>query len=356
MDNLPTLHKPGTSPSGIVKVAALMVIFYITGLVMIQAREIIVPFLTALTVWFLVSKVLHWVEDMPPLRRWVPSWLAMLLTMLLILAVISAVGGWIASSLSGLVPKLPQYQANLEDMISRGAAALNVTAPAGLDTLFAKIDLTAVGTGLANILANVMSNASMVLIYALFIFMDQANFGKKIAAMFPEESARESVVFSIDKISHRIENYLSIKTFTSVLTASISYLFMWFIGLDHAPVWALLIFLLNFIPTIGSIAGVVFPVGMALVQFGDWFQPLVMLVTVGLTQLITSNYMEPKMMGRTMNLSPTVIIVAMVVFGSMWGVMGMVLSVPMLVIAITVLGAFEPTRWLAILLSEDGTV
>ena len=140
----------------------------------------------------------------------------------------------------------------------------------------------------------------------------------------------------------------------SALTGIISYIILLWVGVDYAPFWALLIFMLNYIPTIGSMVAVLLPTTLALVQF-DTFGPFVtLLVSLGTVQVLIGNVLEPRLMGSSLNLSPLVVILALSLWGQMWGVTGMFLSVPITVISMIVLANFPQTRAIAVAMSENG--
>ncbi|WP_419590064.1 AI-2E family transporter [Thiolapillus sp.] len=140
----------------------------------------------------------------------------------------------------------------------------------------------------------------------------------------------------------------------SALTGIVSYIILLWVGVDYVPFWALLIFMLNYIPTIGSMVAVLLPTTLALVQF-DTFGPFVtLLVSLGTVQVLIGNVLEPRLMGSSLNLSPLVVILALSLWGQMWGVTGMFLSVPITVISMIVLANFPQTRAIAVAMSENG--
>ena len=128
------------------------------------------------------------------------------------------------------------------------------------------------------------------------------------------------------------------------------------VGVDFAAFWAFTIFLLNFIPTIGSIIATLFPALLALIQFDTFAQFFIVLVGVGSIQVIVGNFLEPKLMGNTLNVSPFIVMMSLTLWGSIWGIAGMFLSVPITVILLIVFAHFEKTRYLAILLSGNGNL
>ena len=142
----------------------------------------------------------------------------------------------------------------------------------------------------------------------------------------------------------------------SFLTAGLCYVILLFYGVDFAEVWALLIFLLNFIPTIGSIIAVIIPALVALVQFDTVWTSVQLLALMGFVQFLIGNVVSPRYMGKTLNLSPFVVIVALTFWGTIWGIEGAFLSVP-ITASIAIICQYVPGwRWIAILLSSDGRV
>jgi predicted PurR-regulated permease PerM len=131
---------------------------------------------------------------------------------------------------------------------------------------------------------------------------------------------------------------------------------MAWVGVDFAAFWAVMVFFFYYIPTVGSILAIVAPAVLALVQFDHLTPFLVVLLVFGTIQIVTANVVEPTIMGRTLNLSPLVVIVSLVVWGTIWGVVGMFLCVPIMVVALIVLAQFKATRPLAVLLSADGRI
>jgi hypothetical protein len=117
-----------------------------------------------------------------------------------------------------------------------------------------------------------------------------------------------------------------------------------------------MVFFFYYIPTVGSILAIVAPAMLTLVQFDDLTPFLIVLLVFGTIQVVTANVIEPAIMGSTLNLSPLVVIVSLMVWGTIWGVVGMFLCVPITVVSLIVLAQFETTRPIACLLSSDSRI
>ncbi len=142
----------------------------------------------------------------------------------------------------------------------------------------------------------------------------------------------------------------------SIITGTSSYIILTYLNVDFAETWALVIFLLNYIPTIGSILGVIFPALIALLQF-DTYTPF-LIIALGLTaiQFTIGNVVEPMFMGNSLNLSAFVIVLSLTFWGTIWGAAGMVLSIPITVMMMIVAAHIPSWRWVAIMLSRDGNI
>ena len=140
------------------------------------------------------------------------------------------------------------------------------------------------------------------------------------------------------------------------MTGVLSFFVLLLIGVDAPLFWAFLIFILNFIPTIGSLIATAFPAVFSMLQFGEFTPALMVLAFVGAIQIIVGNLIEPRLMGSSLNISPLVVFLTLALWGLIWGVTGMLLSVPITVILIIILSEFEGTRSLAIMLSQKGNI
>jgi predicted PurR-regulated permease PerM len=186
--------------------------------------------------------------------------------------------------------------------------------------------------------------------------LEENIFPKKIIAMYPNQNEYDRITKIVGKIDKSISNYIALKTIISLVTGVLSYIALLAIGVDAPAFWAFIIFVLNFIPTIGSLVATVFPAIFALLQFGQFKEGILILGIVGAIQLVVGNFVEPRVMGNSLNISPLVVLLTLAIWGVMWGITGMLLSVPITVILIIIMAEFPATRPFAILLSHDGIV
>jgi predicted PurR-regulated permease PerM len=194
----------------------------------------------------------------------------------------------------------------------------------------------------------------VVLLYASFLLIEQRSFDAKIAGLSSDPRIVARVRQVTSDINSRIGAYLALKTFINILLGLTSWIVMAFMGLEFAAFWAVLIALLNYVPYIGSFLGVLFPVTMAIVQFANPNAVLAVFLPLTALQFLIGNFLDPYVMGNSLNLSPFAILVSLATWSALWGIPGAFLAVPITAIMAIVFSEFAGTRPLAVLLSRDG--
>jgi predicted PurR-regulated permease PerM len=173
-------------------------------------------------------------------------------------------------------------------------------------------------------------------------------------ALFPNNQQRAEAISIFNRIRFGVERYLWVQTVTGLMIGGGSWLAMAAMGLDNALFWAFLIFLASYIPVIGGIVGVALPVVFALIQF-EWLGwAAILLVALQAIQFVVGNIITPRMQGDSLNIDPVVVLLALALWGALWGLPGMFLSTPLAVMVMIILAEFEGSRWIAILMSENG--
>lgn len=205
-------------------------------------------------------------------------------------------------------------------------------------------------------LAGIATSTGMVLIYLIFMFIEQSSFSKKIDAMQLTKIKSKKLHFILNSIDENMKKYLFTKTFISAATGLCAYIALHIIGLEYASVWAFIIFILNYIPTIGSILACALPILYALISGDTWHLPVFTATSLIAIEVIFGNILDPKLTGQTLNISTLAILINLVFWGMIWGMAGMFFSVPILVAVYITTAQFSSTRWIATLLSSDGKI
>jgi predicted PurR-regulated permease PerM len=342
--------------SRVVDMAALGGLGVLFFYVLVAGKELLVPLSIALMLWFLLNALARLMVRYSPGGAKLPHLVWMGAALVAVGFVSVFVFDLLAESLSGVSAAAPRYQENILRLADRGAAFFGLEKAPNFSSIAEGIDLKWAVRGVAGFVTTIVGNMGMILLYVIFLSLEQESFGRKLDALFPNAERRTNVRAMLEGMGHRIIDYVWIKTLVSLSTGVISFAILKAVGVDYAVFWGFVIFLLNFIPTIGSLLGVVFPSILALVQFPTVGPFVAVVVLLAVTQFTIGNVIEPKLMGGKLNLSPLVVILSLVLWGKLWGVPGMFLCVPLTVIAMLVMGNFECTRPLAILLSADGEV
>ncbi|MFQ3245058.1 MAG: AI-2 transport protein TqsA [Arenicella sp.] len=335
-------------------ILSTVAVFY----VMVVGQEFLVPLAVALMLWYVINamsrsftKIIPWTDQ--------PNWLSMLLSIITIGLFLSLAVDMVQSNVLEVKAAIPKYKENFAGLSLKVSAMLP---PFILDKMPNMADVISgikpapVITGLTDTIVAMVGKISLVLIYVAFMLAEQGTFKSKIQEMFPDQNRRDSVMSILSHVQEDIQTYLWIKTLTSALTGVVSYFVLKAVGVDFAIFWAFTIFLLNFIPTIGSIIATLFPAMLALIQFDTFLPFMIVLIGVGSVQLVVGNMLEPKLMGNTLNVSPFVVMMSLTLWGSIWGIAGAFLSVPITVILLIIFAHFEQTRYIAVLLSGDGSL
>ena len=329
--------------------------------ILVIGQALLLPLVVAVAIWFLINLLATGFRSIPLGGLQLPRSLCLLASILTFFALGWLVVNFIGDSIADVGKVIPSYQDNLENRL-RGLPFSNYLFDSesgrfsGFFLEAGWLDLPGIFTSLAGSFTSVITSSGLILIYIVFLFLEQGAIDQKISYLVGNVDREKKVRKIISKIKNDINKYISIKLFTSTLTGVLSYILLRIVGVDFAGVWGLLIFLLNFIPTIGSIIATIFPAIISLAQYEGYGHFLVVLGGVGALQNVIGNFLEPKMMGTSFNLSPLLILLNLGLWGYIWGVIGMFLCVPFLIIIYIVLAHFPQTRPIAVMLSSNGNV
>lgn len=324
----------------------------ITGLV--YGRSLLVPLALAIFIWAAIEAAIKGFSSISlggyAVSRGLATFLGLSSMLIGLYLIISVLLGQV----DALGAAWPRYAARFEAIINGWTQWLGPEQSAKLKQMVAEIDITRRIPGLLATTQSLVVTVLIVLAYVGFLFAERGYVAGKIAAMFPDAARAQETTALLETISRTFQRYIWIKTVVSVLTGALSYAVMRWLQIDFAETWALLIFALNYIPNIGSIIAVAFPALIALVQFETPTNFLILVTTLTFVQVSIGSVLEPLLMGKSLNMSPLAILLSLAFWGTIWGVPGMFLSVPILVVVMIVCANIPSWRWFAVLLSKDG--
>jgi predicted PurR-regulated permease PerM len=259
-----------------------------------------------------------------------------------------------------------EYEAKINALIADAYQVVGLTnAPSLTELLFNETGQQFFAT-VANSISGLSGDLMLILIYVAFLFAAQSGWSGKLDNIFRDPARREQVRMIGNDARLSIERYLWVQTVISAIITLLSYFSLLALGVQNALFLSALIFVLNYIPTVGSIAAALVPPLFALVQPGvpagvpavapqdSYLYAAIVFGIVSFWQFSIGNFIQPRMMGDSLNLSALVVLLALAIWGVIWGIPGMFLSAPLTVLMMILFAQSKETRWIAILLSSDG--
>lgn len=346
-----------------------LAITVLIGLIAYVGRGVLIPLVVAGFLGFLIFTLKENVRRTPFVGRYLPEWLGYMIAFALIGAGAVIFVEIIRANVETLLTDWPDYEHRLRGFLEEGLAYLRGVGflPDELVGGVEQIQQSAVDIirpilaqaagSLRGLTSNFLTFIT-VFLYLVFMLIERGRIFKKIGLLGADDRQRSAINETIADIGVMVRQYITVKTMSNLVTATASYAIMSIIGVQFAGFWALLIFVLNYIPIFGAASAITLPVLLSLVQpdGGGLRMAVTTLVSLLVAEQLMSNVIEPRIVGRTLNLSPLIILFTLGVWGSMWGFAGLLLSVPMTVTVMIVLTQFQSTRAIAIMMSADGRI
>jgi len=313
-----------------------------------EASQIVVPFMLSVFIAIICAPAMSSLR-----RRKVPTWLAIVLVVFIILTGVSSVALLVGASLDEFSNQLPDYKQRFEEETSNMIKVINgFGLHISYDQIKGYVDPSALMQMVANALRGIgsaLTNLILVVMIVIFILFEAVELPKKLSLAFSDTSQSLERLESFIKSVNR---YLVIKTLVSILTGLLITCWMWVLGVDFPILWGVCAFLLNFVPNIGSIIAAVPAVLLAFVQLGG--------LSAGLTgmgflvvNLIVGNAIEPRYMGKGLGLSTLVVFLSLLLWGWVFGPVGMLLSIPLTIIMKLAFEANPKMHWLAVMIDSE---
>jgi AI-2 transport protein TqsA len=335
-----------------------MLLLLLSGWLLHTGRSVLVPVAFGMVVVYVIVGLAQALERLPVLGRVLPVQLRYVLSIALIIYVVTALAYLVMSSRDSVIALAPQYQKSLLTIIQQGAVFLRIEGEPTWTTLrtdlFSQINLQRLLGSMVVSVSSIVASVFIVLLYATFLLLEQRTFTEKLSKLSTDPRGVQRILDVTSDINRRVGSYLALKTMISILLGGVCWAIMAFFGLEFAPFWAALITLLNFVPYIGSLLAVLFPVVMSVVQFENLGTVLWLLMSLTLAQFVIGNFIDPYLMGNSLNLSPFAILVSLAIWTELWGIPGAFLAVPLTAVIAIVLSSFRETRPIAVMLSRDG--
>jgi predicted PurR-regulated permease PerM len=337
--------------SAIQRNATVILAVIACGACLYVLSDILTPLALAMFLAVMIDGFARVLEHrLPHLSRRAATPLAVLLSAL----IFGGAAFFIAENATSFATQLVAYTPKLNGLIAKVAGYFGVEAPPNIAQLFHQLDPAKYLGQVARSLQNFASTAAFVLVYLGFIIASRRGWERKVVGLFPQREERQEAMAAFIRIRDGVEQYLWVQTITGLMIAVGSWVAMVAVGLNDALFWAFLIFIASYIPLVGGIIAVAAPPLFALVQFDTYWQAIVLFIVLQAIGMVVGNIIYPRMQGRSLNIDPVVVLLALAFWGAVWGLAGAFLSTPLTVALMVIMAQFDGTRWIAVILSQDG--
>ncbi len=341
--------------SPLLNLTLALVLVLIVGYLLEIGQPILVPVVTAVIAIYVMMTMADALQKLPLLKLLPPTLLRACALVVFVLA-LYAFAAVVASTVTDMVNAAPAYQENIAHFLATIEEQFHIDTSGFKDNFIAStfgnwsvrsVILTVLGG-----FTSIGASAFLIVLYATFLMAERSRFSHRIAAALGNRGQADKVEDIIRDINQQIGTYLTIKTLINIILGGVSYVILIFLQVDFALFWAIMIALLNYIPYFGSLLAVLFPVILSVAQTGSLLHTALLAALLVGAQVYVGNFLEPRLVGRQLNLSPFVIVVALSIWSALWGIPGAILAVPMTSVIAIVLASFDETRFIAILLSN----
>jgi predicted PurR-regulated permease PerM len=311
------------------------------------AQSVAAPIAFALFVIALAAPVQQRAE------RVMPATFAMLLTLLVTLVVVVGLAyatawgfGRVAQWLLAESPRLQALVMNqLAWLEGQGIAAAGL-----LGEAFDVRRLARIAQGVLLQMQGIVTFAALTLVFAILGLLEAGAVARQLARHGPDSNAGR-LLRGFAAAAAKLRTYMLVRSIMSLLTGLAVWAFAAAVGLPLAAEWGVIAFVLNYIPFIGSLIATLFPTAIAAVEFGSWQMALLVFAVLQAIQFLSGSYIEPRLAGAHLALSPFLVLVAVFVGALLWGIPGAFIGVPVLILALTLCEQFPGARWIAELCS-----
>jgi AI-2 transport protein TqsA len=339
------MKAPASSLAQIVTacVAALAALYFLRG--------VFAPFFLAIVIAIVVDAIADFIHRALPK---VPTWTVLVLFGGMAAGLVIFGFGVVLHAAAGLVPQADTIISRLQDLLRAAAAALGVTRVPDIKTLFATADLTGpIRTALMGV-TGALSSVGLVILFLAFLLASRVTLDSKVVIIAASTSRIERVHALLELIARGVQECVLLQAVGAGLIAIASGVVLFAVGLHDALFWAIAIFLVSYLPFIGGVLAGFVPAVFALVQFPTAGPALVIFVAIQIINLVVGNFVMPKLQAAGPNVDPTAGILTFSILSVLWGIPGAILSSPLTVMLMLLLAHFDRSRWLAVLISNDG--
>ena len=331
-----------------------VIAFAVILFLLVQAKFLLISLAIAIILFSLTADAIGYFQRLRFGEARFSVGVASLLAVLLIASLLLSISILILTQANTVVFTVVQYVEPMQKAVAELFRWMGGDVEEAVLTWLNGIRVGTYAATLAGQAGNIASGAVLVTLFVGFLFLERLWFTTKLTNLVGDAEKAARIEAIISSIIHRVNRYLLVKTFVSVVTGALVYLVMLFFGLELATAMGVLTFVLNFIPNVGSIVATIAVGLVAYVQTGDMVTGLAVLGVVAVIQFVVGQVLDPLFLGKTLRLSSFGIIASLAFWGAVWGVPGMFLAVPIMVSIMIVCSHIPGLRPIAVLLSREG--
>jgi predicted PurR-regulated permease PerM len=324
----------------------------IATILVVAALKATRPISIPLAFAFFIVVLVHPLQNR--LERHLPRWLSLILILLLLMAIAALAGGALSLSAEIIEPKVPEYLDRLQQIaetVQTWASDRGIPIPQlTTQSNGASSQLTQRAIGGVRSFISAISLTVLTISLLVLLLLEVTQYRKKVQKAFSSRTS-DRLINAIGNTSEKLRRYLWVMSLTSLLTGVLTIIWCFIIGVDLAFVWGLIAFVLNFIPTLGSIIAVIPPTLVAFI-FNGVGRGIATLVGLAAIQVIMGNFVDPRVQGKSLQLSPFVALFSIAFWGWVWGIPGAILGVPITISIILFCQEFKITQRIAIVLGN----
>ena len=314
-----------------IKIFLGMIALAIVVFILKELKTIFIPLTFAIFLAFMFQPLNRFLQS-----KRIPVEITILLMVIIILITFTLMGTVVYTSISSFVTEFPKYEQKITEMFQDFIITFEIPVEKVTDYLKNKVNwfelaqkfsLSKIISGTMGTFVDFMTKLLLTVAFMIFIVLERSKMIKRVEKVMTKNEAEHSVTL-VMKIEQSVKTYIVNKTIISLITGLISMLFIAVLGIDFVVISGILIFILNYIPNLGSIIASAFPMIICFIQYGFNWQLIAIATALISTQMIMGNFVEPKMMGTGLKLSPLFVLIALIFWFWVWGPVGMILAIP----------------------------
>jgi AI-2 transport protein TqsA len=318
-----------------------------------ELKSILIPFFIAIVITFIFHPFYRFLKS-----KRVPGWVAIVIILLIIVVIANIASVFIFTSVNSFAADFPKYEIKFRAFSLSMFKSLKLTdtdirsinESLQLKNMLLEGSVTSTITSIFSSVLSVFGDFVLILIYVVFLLSELGSIKQRIGMAFTPEKAKK-LDETLIEIFTDVKKYIVGKTLVNLIQGFLLGLILWAFGVDYYFIWGFLCFLSRYIPNIGSLISTILPAIIAFLQFDNIITPIIIVVLLVVVDNVIGNVLEPKFLGDQLDLSPLLLLLSLLFWGYVWGIVGMILSVPIMSMIKITLSKFESTRPAAILMS-----